>query len=70
MLQVCSKRALLGNVVTVMAYQTVRRLRPFARLMFEYLLTPFVAIRARKPCVRLRFRLLGWNVLFIARLVL
>lgn len=24
-----------------------------------------VAIRARKPCVRLRLRLLGWNVLFM-----
>lgn len=26
---------------------------------------PRVAIRARKPCVRLRLRLLGWKVLFI-----
>ncbi len=43
-----------GSVV-----QTARRARPFAR---RALITrrPFlVRIRARKPCVRLRFRLLG-----------
>jgi hypothetical protein len=29
-------------------------------------LRPFlVAIRARKPCERLRFKLLGWKVLFM-----
>ena len=64
----CNKRALRGKVVTVMVYQTVRRLRPLARLAFSTCRPAFVAIRARKPCVRLRFRLLGWNVLFIARL--
>jgi hypothetical protein len=64
-----NSRALRGNVVTVMVYQTVRRLRPLARLAFNTCRPAFVAIRARKPCVRLRFRLLGWNVLFIARLV-
>ena len=64
-----NNRALRGNVVTVMVYQTVRRLRPLARLAFNTCRPAFVAIRARKPCVRLRFRLLGWNVLFIARLV-
>lgn len=65
----CNKRALRGKVVTVMVYQTVRRLRPLARLAFNTCRPAFVAIRARKPCVRLRFRLLGWNVLFITRLV-
>ena len=64
-----NRRALRGNVVPVMVYQTVRRLRPLARLAFNTCRPAFVAIRARKPCVRLRFRLLGWNVLFIARLV-
>ena len=65
----CNRRAERGNVVTEMVYQTVRRLRPLARRAFSTCRPAFVAIRARKPCVRLRFRLLGWNVLFIARLV-
>ena len=41
------------------------RLRPFARRAFSTCLPAFVAIRARKPWVRLRFKLLGWNVLFM-----
>jgi hypothetical protein len=46
--------------------QGVNRARPLARLAFRTLRPPRVAIRARKPCVRLRRKLLGWNVLFIA----
>ena len=65
----CNRRALRGKSVTEMDCQTVRRLRPLARRAFNTCRPAFVAIRARKPCVRLRFRLLGWNVLFIARLV-
>ena len=45
--------------------QALKRLRPFAR---RRLMTsrPFLfAILARKPWLRLRFRLLGWKVLFI-----
>jgi len=39
---------------------TVSRLRPLARRRFSTWRPPGVAIRARKPCVRLRRRLLGW----------
>jgi len=39
--------------------------RPFARRLFNTRRPAFVAMRALKPCVRARFRLLGWNVRFI-----
>ena len=42
-----------------------KRLRPFARRLFSTARPPGVAIRALNPWVRLRFKLLGWNVLFI-----
>ena len=41
-------------------------LRPRARRAFSTLRPPTVAIRARNPCRRLRTRLLGWKVRFIA----
>ena len=34
--------------------------RPFARRRLRIMRPPRVAMRARKPCVRLRFSLLGW----------
>lgn len=37
-----------------------RRARPLARRAFSTLRPPLVAMRARKPWVRLRRRLLGW----------
>jgi hypothetical protein len=40
--------------------------RPFARRALMTLRPPLVAMRARNPWVRLRRRLLGWNVLFMA----
>ena len=43
-------------------------LRPLARRRAKILRPPLVAIRARKPWVRLRFKTLGWNVLFMASL--
>ncbi len=39
---------------------------PFARRRFNTWRPAFVAIRALKPCVRARFRLLGWNVRFMS----
>lgn len=45
--------------------QGVRRRRPFARRRASTLRPFLVAMRARKPCVRLRRVTLGWNVLFI-----
>lgn len=39
--------------------------RPFARRALSTLRPPLVAMRARKPWVRLRRRLLGWYVLFM-----
>ena len=38
------------------------RLRPFAFLRASTLRPPTVLIRFRKPCLRLRFRTLGWYV--------
>lgn len=43
-----------------------RRLRPLARRAARILRPLFVAMRARKPWLRLRLRLLGWNVRFMA----
>lgn len=40
--------------------ETVRRRRPLARRRLSTWRPPGVAIRARKPCVRFRRRLLGW----------
>lgn len=45
--------------------QTASRLRPFARRRDSTSRPPLVAMRARKPCVRLRCRLLGWYVRFM-----
>lgn len=42
------------------------RFRPFARRRFRTALPPAVAILALKPCVLFLFKLLGWNVLFMA----
>ena len=39
---------------------------PFARRRFNTWRPALVAIRALKPCVRARFRLLGWNVRFMS----
>ena len=43
---------------------TVNRLRPFARRALIVLRPARVDILARKPCLRFRFRLLGWKVRF------
>ena len=48
--------------------QTLRRLRPRARRRFSTRRPPLVRILTRKPWVRFRFRLFGWNVLFIRHL--
>ena len=42
--------------------ETAMAFRPFRRRAFKTRRPPFVAILARKPWVRLRLRLLGWNV--------
>jgi len=42
-----------------------KRRRPRARRRAKTLRPFFVAMRARKPWLRLRFRTLGWNVRFI-----
>ena len=46
----------------------VSRARPLARRCLRMRRPALVAIRARKPCVRARLRLLGWNVRFICLL--
>jgi hypothetical protein len=48
--------------------QGQRRLRPFARRRASKRRPLLVAMRARKPCVRARCRLLGLKVRFIAQL--
>ena len=45
--------------------QALRRARPLARRAFNTLRPPGVAMRARKPWLRLRLITLGWKVLFI-----
>lgn len=45
--------------------QADRRFRPLARRAFNIFLPLRVFIRARKPWLRFRFILLGWNVLFM-----
>lgn len=45
--------------------QGIRRTRPFARRAFNTFRPFLVAMRARKPWVRARFRRLGWKVLFM-----
>ena len=47
------------------APQTAIRFRPFWRRRFRTSCPPFVRMRTRKPWVRFRRRLFGWNVLFI-----
>lgn len=46
------------------------RARPLARRALSTLRPPLVAMRARKPWVRLRRRLLGWYVLFMTAYLL
>lgn len=43
-----------------------RRVRPLARRRFSTCRPFLVAMRARNPCVRFRFTLLGWYVRFMA----
>jgi hypothetical protein len=50
--------------VTTYSLLTVRRFRPLARRRLRTRRPFFVLMRTRKPCVRLRCRLLGWNVRF------
>jgi len=47
--------------------QADSRARPLARRAFRIRRPPLVAIRARKPCVRARLILLGWNVRFMSQ---
>lgn len=70
-----SKRADLGNeksssgcgseiLKTLYSYTTIRRLRPLALRRERIFLPLAVAMRARKPWLRLRRIRLGWKVLF------
>jgi hypothetical protein len=52
-------------VVTAVFCYGVSCARPFARRRFSTRRPAFVAIRARKPWVRARLILLGWNVRFM-----
>jgi hypothetical protein len=45
-------------------FPTLNCLRPFFRRCFKILRPLLVDRRARKPCVRFRFRFLGWYVRF------
>jgi hypothetical protein len=61
-------RELLGRRAVALAADaaqeddTVRRLRPLARRLFNTRRPFLVAIRTRNPCVRRRRRVLGWKV--------
>lgn len=50
-----------GGAIAHPPNQALRRARPFRRRAFRTDRPPWVRIRIRKPCVFLRFRLLGWN---------
>lgn len=50
------------------AYAEIRS-RPLARRLARIARPARVRIRARKPCLRARRRLLGWNVRFIFELL-
>ena len=70
-LKACLSRSLLffwneksGGEVPITNYADRRR-RPRARRRAKTLRPFFVAMRARKPWLRLRFKTLGWNVRFI-----
>lgn len=54
-----------GRTCATGGYGTSRT-RPFARRRFRICRPALVAMRARKPWLRLRLRLLGWKVLFMA----
>ena len=56
--QLAGKPEVLNRLRRVVYGQ--RRARPFARRALNTLRPPLVAMRARKPWVRLRRRLLGW----------
>lgn len=56
----------LGETGAFRPLYGVSRARPRARRALITFLPPTVRILARKPWVRARLRLLGWNVLFIA----
>lgn len=64
-----TRQSLLGNRLLqdgcLGGMLTVSRLRPLARRRLSTWRPPGVAMRARKPCVRFRRRLLGWYVRFI-----
>ena len=46
----------LGSIFRKDRYYTVNLCRPFARRRFKVSLPPFVLMRLRNPCLRLRFR--------------
>ena len=58
----------LRDCKKIRRYQGQRRLRPFARRRASNRRPLLVAMRARKPCVRARCKLLGLKVRFIAQL--
>jgi hypothetical protein len=55
-----------GYLACSSLYQAQRRARPLARRRASTWRPFLVAMRARKPWVRARFKLLGWNVRFMA----
>lgn len=58
--------AKMRRVHSIDSDQAERRLRPLARRALMILRPPTVFMRARKPWLRARLRLLGWNVRFMA----
>jgi hypothetical protein len=53
-----------GSTLAGQAYAD-RRARPLARLFFTIARPALVFIRALKPCLRFRLRMLGWKVRFV-----
>jgi hypothetical protein len=60
-------RAFLGSTGVVDWFQAESFVRPLRRRAATMARPARVRIRRRKPCVRLRRRLLGWNVRLLTR---
>lgn len=63
-----SRQTPTAREASVARSYALRRARPLARRALTTARPPTVRMRARNPCVRLRFNLLGWYVRFISLL--
>lgn len=65
-----ARQVTVRDYLLAMRSDTVRYLRPLARRRASTLRPSGVDMRSRKPCLLTRLRLEGWNVLFIALIII